>query len=128
MPILVKSGSHILIPMAHQADPTYRGINSFDAANQGVQDAVRVESEKTLGMDIDGDGIQSSMDTDGTDVSGDESVVLVLDNKKLSQDGTLQFFDNVVTLRNVFTARRASYTKSVTMKAEVQRTAKRTRI
>ena len=46
----------------------------------------------------------SSMDTDGKDVSGDESIVLVLDNKKLSKNGNLQFFDNVVTLRNVFTA------------------------
>ena len=103
MPILVKNGSHILIPMAHQADNSYRGINSFDAANQGVKDAVRVESEMTLGMDIDGDGILSSMDTDGIDVSGDESIVLVLDNKNLSKDSKLQFFDNVVTLRSVFT-------------------------
>ena len=104
MPILVKNGSHILIPMAHQATNSYRGINSFDAANQGVKDAVRVESEKTLGMDIDNDGKLSSMDTDGKDVSGDESIVLVLDNKNLSKDGKLQFFDNVVTLRSVFTA------------------------
>ena len=36
MPILVKNGSHILIPMAHQANNPYRGINSFDAANQQV--------------------------------------------------------------------------------------------
>jgi|GEM_PF-3000917 len=104
MPILVKNGSHILIPMAHQAANSYRGINSFDAANQGVKDAVRVESEKTLGMDIDNDGKLSSMDTDGKDVSGDESIVLVLDNKNLSKDSKLQFFDNVVTLRSVFTA------------------------
>jgi hypothetical protein len=101
MPIMVKNGSHILIPMAHY-DDTYRGINSFDAADHGVKDAVKVESEKTLGMDIDGDG-QLSMDTDGKDVSGDESIVLVLDNKKLSKHDNLQFFDNVVTLKDVFT-------------------------
>jgi len=95
---MVKNGSHILIPMAHY-DDTYRGINSFDAADQGVTDTVKVESEKTLGMDIDNDGIKSPMDKDGKDVSGDESIVLVLDNKKLSRDESLQFFDNVVTLR-----------------------------
>jgi len=37
-------------------------------------------------MDIDNDGIKSSMDTDGKDVSGDESIVLVLDNKKLAKN------------------------------------------
>jgi hypothetical protein len=103
MPIMVKSGSHILIPMAHQANNAYRGINSFDAANKGVKDAVKVESEKTLGLDIDGDGIQSSMDTDGTDVSGDERIVLVLDNKRLAANDELQFFDNKVKLNTVFT-------------------------
>ncbi|MBU0777475.1 hypothetical protein KKF82_04365, partial [Patescibacteria group bacterium] len=101
MPIMVQSGSHILIPMAHQAENTYRGINSFDAADKGVKDAVKVESEKTLDMDIDNDGIKSSMDTDGTDVSGDESIVLVLDNKVLNNGETLQFFDNKVTLKQI---------------------------
>ncbi|MDD5615771.1 MAG: hypothetical protein PHH85_06165 [Candidatus Methanoperedens sp.] len=103
MPIMVKSGSHILIPMAHQANNPYRGINSFDAANKSVKDAVRVESEKTLGMDIDNDGKLSSMDTDGKDVSGDESIVLVLDNKRLAANDELQFFDNKVKLSTVYT-------------------------
>jgi hypothetical protein len=103
MPIMVKSGSHILIPMAHQANNAYSGINSFDAANKGVKDAVKVESEKTLGLDIDNDGILSSMDTDGKDVSGDESVVFVLDNKRLAANDELQFFDNKVILKTVFT-------------------------
>ena len=102
MPIKIKNGSHILIPMAHQNTNPYRGINSFDAANLGVKDAVKVESEKSLNMDIDNDGILTSMDTDGSKVSGDESIVLVLDNKQLSVENNLQFFDNILTLKNVF--------------------------
>jgi hypothetical protein len=101
MPIMVQAGSEILIPLAHDALDPYRGLNSFDADGDGERDPVRVESEDTLNMDIDGDGIQEEMDRDGTELNGNEQVVFVLRNKRLDTDTTLQFFDHVVTLKGV---------------------------
>src|SRR3990167_9565298 len=54
----------------HNNDPTL-----------GIKDAVKVESEKSINMDIDNDGILSSMEKS-------ESIVLVLDNKQLSAGNT----------------------------------------
>ncbi|MDD4331850.1 MAG: hypothetical protein PHU28_05970 [Methanosarcinaceae archaeon] len=100
-PIMVKAGSRIFIPMAHDATNSYRGLNSFDADGDGLKDIVTIESEKTLGFDIDGDGVLESMDNDGVELSADESIVLVLENKLLKEEGELQFFDNKVTLEQV---------------------------
>ncbi len=103
MPILVQNGSHILVPMSNDPKISQYGINSFESViGSGVKDAVKVESEKTLGMDIDGDGIKSAMDTDGKEVSGDEKIVLVLDNKNVKKNDQVQFFDNVVTVTDVY--------------------------
>ena len=101
MPIMVRAGSKILIPLAHYDGTPYRGLNSFDADGDGARDAVRVESEDTLSMDIDGDGIQEEMNEDSTELNGDEQVVLVLGPKKLDKSTTLQFFDYVVELDSV---------------------------
>ena len=101
MPIMIGNGSDVLIPMAHDPANPYRGLNSFDADGDGVRDAVRVESEATLGLDIDHDGIIEPMDSDGIELSGDETVVLVLGDKYLNQNDTIQFFDHVVTLKDV---------------------------
>ncbi len=101
MPITVGSGSDVLIPMAHDPANPYRGLNSFDADGDGVRDAVRVESEATLGLDIDHDGITEPMDSDGKELSGDETVVLVLGDKYMKQGGNIQFFDHEVTLKEV---------------------------
>jgi len=100
MPLMVQAGSKILLPLAHY-DDTYRGLNSFDADNDGLRDAVRVESEATLGIDIDLDGATENMDMDTTELNGNEQVVFVLGPKKLTTGTTLQFFDHVITLEGV---------------------------
>ncbi|MGB2840892.1 MAG: PKD domain-containing protein [Halobacteriota archaeon] len=105
MPIMIEHGSKVLIPMAHREPSVYRGLNSFDADGDGMPDAVRVESEATLGLDIDHDGICESMDVDTVELNGNEGVVLVLGNKYLTAGtaiDTLQFFDHRVTLKDVF--------------------------
>ncbi len=101
MPIMIGNGSDVLIPMAHDPSNPYRGLNSFDADGDGVRDAVRVESEATLGLDIDHDGKIEPMDSFGIGLSGDETVVLVLGDKYIKQGGKIQFFDHVVTLKDV---------------------------
>ena len=101
MPIMIENDSDVLIPMAHDPANPYRGLNSFDADGDGVRDAVRVESEAMLGLDIDHDGKIEPMDSDGIELSGDETVVLVLGDKYLHQNDTIQFFDHVVKLKDV---------------------------
>jgi len=100
MPILTRAGSVLYMPMASRESGN--GLDSFDALlGDGVlRDAVRVESEQTVGIDIDGDGLLEPMG-DLTELNGDESVVFVLENKFLEQGDTLQFFDHVVTLTDV---------------------------
>jgi PKD repeat protein len=99
MPIMVRTGSKVLIPMASWNPGD--GIDSFDADGDGVRDAVKVESENTLGMDIDQDGILEVIDGDGIPLSGDETVVFVL-KKWLEEGDTIQFFDHKVLLKDVF--------------------------
>jgi hypothetical protein len=105
MPIMVESGSRVLIPMAHDPASPYRGLNSFDAdGNPGVDtqfDPLRVESEQTLGINIDQENGLESMDGDDIELSNDETVVLVL-TKRLVIDQEIQFFDHKVKLENVY--------------------------
>jgi hypothetical protein len=100
-PILVKDGSELLIPMAHDPVDPYRGLNSFDADLDGTWDFVRVESEASLGVDIDGDTVIEPMDGDLLELSGNESVVFVLGPKRMNTGTNLQFFDHVVMLETV---------------------------
>ena len=104
MPTPIVAGSSVLIPMASYQDGN--GIDSFiptmDGPRGGMEQAVEVQSEETLGMDIDGDGIMEPMDPDGKDVNGDESVVLVLRNQGLQPNQELQFFDHIVKVMDVF--------------------------
>jgi hypothetical protein len=102
MPIMIQNGSRVLIPLAHDPANPYRGLNSFDADLDGVRDYVKVESEATLGLDIDHDGTKEKMDMDGIELNGNESVVLVLPEKTLKAGGWLQFFDHKVMLKEVF--------------------------
>jgi len=98
MPMMVRSGSRVLIPMAWRENPGY-GIDSFDALlGDGVsRDYVSVESEATLGFDIDGDTVRESMDMDDVELNGNESVVLVLPEKTLYTGGNaIQFFGHEV--------------------------------
>ena len=105
MPMAVDSGSTVLIPMAN--DPAVgsgSGLNSFVPGPDAVVKGVQVESENTLELDIDGDGIENPMDPDGQPLSGDESVVLVLKHQLLTPEvgsNSIQFFDHVITLDNV---------------------------
>ena len=109
-PLMVAAGSKILIPLAHYGGTPYRGLNSFDADGDGIRDPVRVESEATLGIDIDLDGKIELMDEDWIELNGNEQVVFVLGPKrlntgtKLQTETKLQFFDHVVTLESVSVA------------------------
>jgi len=104
-------GSSMLIPMATWESGD--GIDSFDADGfggtipEGTPDRVIIESENSLGFDIDGDGIENLSD-DYTELSGDETLVLTLDAKTLSLSDavplypdTLQFFDHKIQLVEV---------------------------
>ena len=112
MPTPVENGSSVLIPMASE-DQIGDGIDSFMPIYQypyheGPQ-AVEVESEETLGLDIDGDGVMEPMDADGIPLSGDETVVLVLRNQRIAQFNELQMFDHRVQLTDVSTSGKATF-------------------
>jgi parallel beta-helix repeat protein len=107
MPILISSGSEVLIPMASWVPGN--GIDSFDADGDWARDAVRVESEQTLGIDIDQDGILEPMDNDSTALTGNEQVVFELGPKWVTTTETLQFFDHLVTLDNVSSTGNVSF-------------------
>jgi hypothetical protein len=110
MPTMIHNGSHVLIPMASWVDGN--GIDSFDADHDGVRDYLIVTSEQVLakewhrdrwGVDIDKDGNGfEPMDGDGKELSGDETLVLMLDEKTLEIGDVLQLFDNKVELTGVF--------------------------
>ncbi|MGC9444916.1 MAG: PKD domain-containing protein [Candidatus Methanospirareceae archaeon] len=102
MPALVRSGSNVLIPMASEVPGN--GIDSFDADGDGEMDTVRVMSEFTLGLDIDGDLVQEHMNQDDIELNGDESVVLVIGSKRLEKGQKIQLFDHIVELSDVFAA------------------------
>ncbi|WP_048098211.1 PKD domain-containing protein [Archaeoglobus sulfaticallidus] len=100
MPIMIQDGSRVLIPMASWTAGD--GIDSFDADGDNKRDALYVESERTVGIDIDQDGRRKeSMDRDRKELSGDETLVLVLKNKLLGQGAKVQMFDHVVELVEV---------------------------
>jgi len=119
MPIMVEGGSRVLIPMASQVDNN--GIDSFDADGDGERDYLIVTSERLLSfawrrlVDIDNDKcggsklpegsigkMAESMDEDGQELSGDETVVLMLPEKTLNIGDELQLFDNRVRLDMIF--------------------------
>jgi len=108
MPTPIRSGSKVLIPMA--SDSSGDGLDSFKPIHQPPYDiqkqpqALLVESEQTLGLDIDGDGVIEPMDPDGKPLSGDESVVFVLSNQRMKALGPkLQLFDHEVELMTMST-------------------------
>ena len=102
MPVMVETGSEILIPMAHDPNNAYRGLNSFDADGDGDRDALSVESELTIDVDIDCDGDKDTLNPDGTIMNHDESVVLVLGNMRMNAGETIQMFDHKITLNDVW--------------------------
>jgi len=106
MPILVETGSKVLIPMA--SDGAWgSGLNSFDADGDTVRDAVSVESEYSLAqawgvaVDLDEDGIPNeTIDMDTTELNGNESVIFTL-SKLMDVGDTIEFFDFAVTLSGI---------------------------
>jgi len=103
MPILVETGSKVLIPMASDGE-WGSGLNSFDADGDTVRDVVSVESENSLAqawgeaVDIDDDGIPNeTIDMDTTELNGNESVVFVL-AKEMAVGDKIEFFDFTVNL------------------------------
>jgi len=120
-PRFIGVGSDFLIPMAsHQQN---NGLDSFDANWNNELDYVSIRDEFRLylewvgdGMDpmyamqaadIDGDWLFGPkaglefLDNDYDELSGDESVIFSLDNMELEEEQTIQFFDHVVTLKDV---------------------------
>lgn len=88
------------------------GINSFDAdfdlnTTNGAFEITTIHSEQTISattgiqVDFDGDGIIDTLDPDGLELSGDELVILAIDQIRLEQWESAQFLDNMVTLTNV---------------------------
>ncbi len=88
------------------------GINSFDAdfdlnTSGGAREAVTIHSEQTISettgiaVDFDGDGDVDTLDPDGLELSGDELVILAVNQIRLEQWESAQFLDNMVTLTNV---------------------------
>ena len=102
MPVMVRTGSEILIPMAHDPYNPYRGLNSFDTDGDGDRDPLRVESEDSINVDIDGNGVMENMNLNGAIMDNDESVVLVLGNMRMDKGDTIQMFDQKITLKDVF--------------------------
>ena len=103
-------GSSMLIPMASWVSDN--GIDSFDADGDGMPDRVIIESEYSLSMDIDNDGKGrvcpgnprdrcEPLSKDTAELSGDETLVLTLDEKVMSKNDVLQFFDHEIMLEMV---------------------------
>ena len=97
-------GSSMLIPMASWEPGN--GIDSFDADGDGVPDRVLIESESSLGMDIDNDGAIEPLSSDGAELTGDETLVLTLDDKILAKNHSdypdeIRFFDHRIVLKEV---------------------------
>ncbi|RME42787.1 MAG: hypothetical protein D6791_16935 [Chloroflexi bacterium] len=83
------------------------GITGYDANFDGIPDITRIHSEVSLAKatgvsaDFDGDGQLDQLDTDGVALSGDELVVLAVENISLGVGDSAQFLDHLVTLENV---------------------------
>ena len=98
--------SSLLLPAATRNIPADDGIDSFDMNGDGVvdvDDAVLIESEFSLGFDIDNDGgALEVLDADGIPLSGDETLVLTTKALVLGINDELQFFDHKIVLTDVF--------------------------
>ncbi len=83
------------------------GITTFDANFDTYPDIVTIHSEQSLfrstGImaDFDGDGLLDALDTDGTELSGDELVIFAVDHITLRRGESAQFLDHMVTLDNI---------------------------
>jgi len=112
-PLAAPTGSSsMLIPMATWESDN--GIDSFDMDGKVGPDKVLIESEYSLGMDIDNDdagvvnplfvpaGNLEQLDTDLDDLSGDETLVLTSDWMTMGRGDELQFFDHKIVLWDVF--------------------------
>jgi hypothetical protein len=116
-PISAPTGtSRFLVPMA--SGILNNGIDSFDADGDGAPDPVVVCSEANLGdmnsdgtidsLDIDGDGgVFETLSPDGAQLTGDETLVLRLDPKTVSEGDRIQFFDFEVEVVDTTEAGRA---------------------
>ena len=113
-PLAAPTGtSSMLIPMATWESDN--GIDSFDIDGNGAPDKVLIESEYSLCMNIDNDdagvtnplcspdtGYLEQLDTNGDDLSGDETLVLTSDWMTMELGDELQFFDHKIVLWDVF--------------------------
>ncbi|MBC7264087.1 MAG: carboxypeptidase regulatory-like domain-containing protein [Chloroflexi bacterium] len=84
------------------------GVTSFDCNFDDINDIVTVHSERSLekrthiAADFDGDGgALDQLDQDGVPLSGDEMVILAVDDVELARGQSAQFLDYMVYLDNV---------------------------
>ena len=83
------------------------GLTTFDADFDGWPETVVVHSENSLfeftgiQADFDGDNNIEQLDTDGTELSGDELVIFAVQDIVLQRGESAMFLDHMVTLENV---------------------------
>jgi len=99
-------GSSMLIPMASRVNGN--GIDSFYADGDNTPDRVIIQSEVSLRdivryrpMIMDNDGIPETLSNDGLELSGDETLILTLDEKLMQKNDEIQFFDHMIKLVGV---------------------------
>jgi hypothetical protein len=87
------------------------GLTSLDGNLDGLPDIVHVESEVTLfdltgiAADFNGNGAIDTLDTDSTELNGNELAVLRLDSMALYVGQVIQFLDHYVRVQEFFNDR-----------------------
>jgi|GEM_PF-4636878 len=94
-------------PQVVNARPEGHGLETLDPDWDGVEDIVTLHSEATLAnttniqTDFDGDNTLDHLDGDGTQLSGDELIILSIGPKTLHEGDTIQFWDHMARLAQV---------------------------
>ena len=114
-------GSHFAFPIGTREselfDPFGYGLTTFDADFKEGYETVTIHSERTLSdtvtigdpdrgipplqTDFNGNGDIDPLERDGDELSGDELVVFVLEDRNLGLNESVMFLDYMVTLDNV---------------------------
>jgi hypothetical protein len=83
------------------------GLTTFDGNFDGVEDICRVHSEYSLAKftgiqyDTNGDDRIQQLDIDGNSLSGDEIVILALENVNVDLDDFVMFLDHMIRVDDI---------------------------